>query len=155
MKITTLEQKLDDKALSLQVSQHDLVLDCTDNLTSRNQISQACLQHHKPLVSGAAIRMEGQVSSFIPAKGRPCYQCLSSMFGEQNLSCVESGIMSPIVGIVGAMQALEAIKIIANYGTALEGKLLILDAMTSQWESFNIPHNPQCPSCNKSFTKSC
>ena len=145
--IDIIDHRLDMQELLKQIEQHDVVLDCSDNLQTRNQINQACYQNDTPLVSGAAIRMEGQVASFIPNSGKACYRCLSHMFGEQTLTCVESGIMSPVVGIIGSMQALEAIKILTNFGQPLNGKLLIFDAMTSQWRDFVIPKHSSCEIC--------
>jgi molybdopterin-synthase adenylyltransferase len=145
--IDIIERRLDAQELKETIEQYDLVLDCTDNLATRNEINLACIQAGKPLVSGAAIRMEGQVICFQPSANAPCYQCLSALFAEQNLSCVEAGIMSPVVGIIGAMQALEAIKILTQYGEPLTSRLLLFDAMTSRWQEFKVPKNPQCPAC--------
>lgn len=149
VRINVIEQRLTLDAMSTQVAQHHLVLDCTDNLTTRNQLNQLCHTHHKPLVSGAAIRMEGQISSFVPASDNACYQCLSAYFGEQELSCVEAGVMSPVVGIIGAMQALEGIKLLSGFGKPLINKLLMFDAMTSQWREFSIPRKAGCPVCSQ------
>ncbi len=148
LQITALAQRLGGQEASELIPKHDIVLDCSDNLETRNLLNHTCYQHGVPLVSGAAIRMEGQVCSFIPQQQKcPCYQCISQFFGEQNLSCVESGIMSPVVGIIGNMQALEAIKILAGYGEALVGKLLLFDAMQSSWQTFKVPKNPSCEVC--------
>ena len=106
----------------------------------------ASLPHMMP---SEAIRMEGQVSVFTyQDKAQPCYQCLSSLFGSAALSCVEAGVMAPVVGIIGAVQAMEAIKVIANYGRAKEGKVLILDAMTMSWREMNLMKMPNCPVCS-------
>lgn len=146
--IQIIEVRLDGKALDEAINQHDIVLDCTDNLETRNEINRLCIANEKPLVSGAAIRMEGQVICFQPADDQPCYRCLSQFFGEQNLSCVESGIMSPVVGIIGAMQALEAVKILTAYGQSSIGRLMLFDGMTSNWTSFKVPKQPACPDCS-------
>ena len=122
-------------------------MDCSDNLATRQQLNRWCFVATTPLVSGAAIRMEGQVSSFTAEPEMACYQCLSTSFGEQNLSCMEAGIMSPVVGIIGAMQALEAIKILTQFGKPLSNKLLMFDGMTSEWRSFNLAKNPECSVC--------
>jgi molybdopterin/thiamine biosynthesis adenylyltransferase len=145
--IDIIEHRLSAQELQGMLSQYDLVLDCSDNLSTRNEINQACIRSGTPLVSGAAIRMEGQLICFQPSANAPCYQCLSSLFAEQNLSCVEAGVMSPVVGIIGAMQALEAIKIITHYGESLTSRLLLFDAMTCRWQEFKVPKNPQCPAC--------
>lgn len=132
-------------------SQFDIIIDCSDNLEARNLINRFSFERSIPLVSGAAIRMEGQISTFIPKdKKSPCYQCFSSYFGEQNLSCVESGIMSPVVGIVGAMQALEAVKVVTDYGKPLTGSMLIFDAISSEWRRFKIPKKATCSVCSSS-----
>jgi adenylyltransferase/sulfurtransferase len=146
--IALVETRLGGNELDEAIKQHDVVLDCTDNLESRNEINRLCFTNKKPLVSGAAIRMEGQVICFQPADEQPCYRCLSQFFGEQNLSCVESGIMSPVVGIIGAMQALEAIKILTDYGQASIGRLMLFDGMTSNWTSFKVPKQQTCPDCS-------
>ena len=150
LNLELIETRLSTTALAKVIQQHDIVVDCSDNLETRNQINRLCFTHNKALVSGAAIRMEGQVICFQPGEAQPCYGCLSQFFGEQNLSCVESGIMSPVVGIIGAMQALEAIKMLTNYGQACIGRLLLFDAMTSNWSSFKVPKQPTCPDCRKS-----
>jgi adenylyltransferase/sulfurtransferase len=100
------------------------------------------------LVSGAAIRMEGQLMSIVPQQNSACYACISTYFGEQNLSCVESGVMSPVVGVIGAMQALEAIKVLCDYGKSNVNKLMLFDAMTSSWQSFKVLKKSNCTVCN-------
>ena len=124
IKINVIQKRLElDDYLEL-IQPLDMVLDCTDNLASRNTLNQACYQAGTPLVSGAAIRMEGQLMSIVPQQHSACYACISAYFGEQNLSCIESGVMSPIVGIIGAMQALEAIKVLCHYGQSNVNKLM-------------------------------
>lgn len=145
--ITALQQRLSDEALAKQVAQCSLVLDCTDNLASRNAINAACVNAKVPLVSGAAIRFEGQVASFSMQADSACYHCLSQLFGEQQLSCMEAGILSPVVGVIGAMQALEAVKIIAGVGTPLYGKLQLFDALTGQWRQFALHKDKACGVC--------
>ena len=146
--IDAIDKRLDDETLSSLIQAHTLVLDASDNVDTRNQLNRLCYQHKTPLVSGAAIRMEGQISVFTYQDDQaPCYQCLSSLFGNGALSCVEAGVMAPVVGIIGAMQAMEAIKVIANYGTPKQGKILILDAMTMSWREMNLLKMPNCPIC--------
>ncbi len=140
----------DDELLPQLVAAHDLVLDCCDNLTTRLLINQHCYQQQVPLVSGAAIRMEGQLASFAMDRQSACYQCLSLAFGEQQLSCLEAGILSPVVGVIGTMQALEAIKVLTGCGTPLFGQLLLLDGKYSEWRSFNLLPQPSCPCCGNS-----
>ncbi|WJG10728.1 molybdopterin-synthase adenylyltransferase MoeB [Aliiglaciecola sp. LCG003] len=145
--ISCIQQRLDDKALSEQLEKHDMVFDCSDNLDTRNQLNRLCWQAQIPLVSGAAIRMEGQLFCVQPHLNSACYQCLSRLFGEQNLTCSESGVMSPLVGVIGAMQALEGIKLLTGFGTALCNELLIFDAACNQWHRLNVTKFPQCPTC--------
>jgi len=147
IKINVIQKRLAlDDYLDL-IEPLDMVLDCTDNLVSRNTLNQACYQSGTSLVSGAAIRMEGQLMSIVPKENSACYACLSAYFGEQNLSCVESGVMSPVVGVIGAMQALEAIKVLCDYGQSNVNKLMIFDAMTSSWQSFKVPKKTNCSVC--------
>lgn len=146
--VDTFDKRLNDEELSALVANHSLVLDASDNVETRNQLNKLCYALKTPLVSGAAIRMEGQVSVFTyQDDSQPCYQCLSALFGNTALSCVEAGVMSPVVGIIGAVQALEAIKVIANYGTPKQGKILMLDAMSMSWREMNLMKMPNCPVC--------
>ena len=145
--VSALSRRLSDSDLAALVPEFSLVLDCTDNLTSRNAINAACVQARVPLVSGAAIRFEGQVASFSMQGDDACYHCLSQLFGEQQLSCMEAGILSPLVGIVGSMQALEAVKILAGVGTPLYGKLQLFDALTCQWRQLSLNKDPLCSVC--------
>ncbi|KHT65434.1 molybdopterin-synthase adenylyltransferase [Photobacterium gaetbulicola] len=145
--IETVAKRLDDAALKTLIEQHDMVLDCCDNVDTRNQLNRLCFETKTPLISGAAIRMEGQISVYTYQDNEPCYQCLSALFGQQALTCVEAGIMSPVVGIVGAVQAMEAIKVAANMGQPLTGKILMLDAMTMSWREMKLGKQPGCQVC--------
>ncbi|KXI22072.1 molybdopterin-synthase adenylyltransferase [Photobacterium sanguinicancri] len=145
--VETIAKRLDDAALLTLIEQHSLVLDCSDNVDTRNQLNRLCFQTKTPLISGAAIRMEGQISVYTYQDDQPCYECLSTLFGQQALTCVEAGIMSPVVGIVGAVQAMEAIKVVANMGTPLTGKILMLDAMSMNWREMKLGKQPSCPVC--------
>lgn len=145
--LTCLNALLDDVQLAEQIAQHDLVLDCTDNVQIRNQLNEGCFQHRTPLVSGAAIRMEGQISVFTYQQGEPCYRCLSRLFGDNALTCVEAGVMAPLVGVIGSLQAMEAIKLLAHYGTPAAGKIVMYDAMTCQFREMKLMHNPECEVC--------
>ncbi|OBW94391.1 molybdopterin-synthase adenylyltransferase MoeB [Gallibacterium salpingitidis] len=140
VKINTLNAQLTDEQLTALIADYDLVLDCTDNVETRNQLDRLCQQQQTPLVSGAAIRMEGQVSVFTYQPNTPTYRDLSQLFGENVLSCVEAGVLSPIVGIVGSIQALEAIKVLLNIGTSLCGRLLMIDGLNMQVRTINLPH---------------
>ncbi|KIE21377.1 molybdopterin-synthase adenylyltransferase [Vibrio sinaloensis] len=149
LNVATVDKRLSDTELKTLIEQHTLVLDASDNVDTRNQLNRLCYAAKVPLVSGAAIRMEGQISVFTYQDAeQPCYECLSALFGDGALSCVEAGVMAPVVGIVGAMQAMEAIKVIANYGTPKQGKILMLDAMTMSWREMKLMKMPTCSVCN-------
>ena len=139
IKINAINQKMTSQQLEQLIATVDIVLDCTDNVESRNQLDLICQQLHKPLVSGAAIRMEGQITVFTYQPGTPSYRNLSQLFGENVLSCVEAGVLSPIVGIVGSIQALEAIKVLLNIGDILCGRLLMIDGMSMQFRELKLP----------------
>ncbi|WP_438863319.1 molybdopterin-synthase adenylyltransferase MoeB [Neptunicella sp.] len=145
--VGAIKQRLDRTLFESLIEDIDVLVDCTDNLPTRNLLNQLAVEYSKPLVSGAAIRMEGQITTFYPASKGPCYQCLSSLFGEQQLSCVESGIMSPVVGTIGSMQALETIKLLTGFAQPLIGQLQLYDAMTGDWQRFNIPKRADCSVC--------
>ncbi|MGX1927039.1 molybdopterin-synthase adenylyltransferase MoeB [Vibrio sp. NH-7] len=149
LNVATVDKRLSDTDLKTLIEQHTLVLDASDNVDTRNQLNRLCYADKVPLVSGAAIRMEGQISVFTYQDAeQPCYECLSALFGDGALSCVEAGVMAPVVGIVGAVQAMEAIKVIANYGTPKQGKILMLDAMTMSWREMKLMKMPTCSVCN-------
>ena len=131
------------------VERADVVHDCCDNFPTRHAVTRACVALKKPLVSGAAIRFDGQVSVFdarMPTS--PCYHCL---FGEgeelEEMRCAVMGVFAPVVGIVGATQAAEALKLIAQFGETLAGRLLLLDAFAMRWREVRIPRDPACPVC--------
>ena len=145
--IETVDAQLDDDQMAAQITACDLVLDCTDNVATRNLLNRLCHAQRKPLVSGAAIRMEGQLSVFTYQPGEPCYRCLSRLFGDNALTCVEAGVMAPLVGTIGTLQAMEAIKLLTQYGQPLTGKLLMFDAMTMQFREMKLPKDPQCEVC--------
>ncbi|MBF4257303.1 molybdopterin-synthase adenylyltransferase MoeB [Vibrio anguillarum] len=146
--VNTVNQRLEDAQLKALIEQHSLVLDASDNLDTRNQLNKICFQTKTPLVSGAAIRMEGQISVFMyQHPDEPCYQCLSALFGSNVLTCVEAGVMAPVVGIIGAVQAMEAIKVIAQYGQVKQGKILMLDALSMTWREMNLIKLTHCQTC--------
>ena len=147
--INAINKLLDDDEINQLVSQHSLVLDCTDNVLVREQLNQSCFEHKTPLVSAAAIRMEGTVTVFDYQTNTPCYKCFSALFGEQQLTCVESGILAPVVGMIGCIQATEAIKVISKVGNVLAGKLLMVDAMTMEFRQMTLPKQPHCKVCGK------
>lgn len=149
VQLETIDTQLNDEQLSVVIAEHQLVLDCTDNIASREQLNRLCYAQHKPLVSGAAIRMEGQVSVFTYQENQPCYRCLSRLFGDNALTCVEAGVMAPLVGIIGNLQAMEAIKLLADYGQVISGRLLMYDAMTAEFRSMKLAKDANCEVCSK------
>ena len=141
IEVNAIHQLLDEQQLHDLVGKFDVVLDCTDNVTTRNQLDLACAAHKIPLISGAAIRMEGQVSVFTYEDNTPTYHTLSRLFGDNTLSCVEAGVLAPIVGLVGSIQALESIKVRLKIGTNLCGRLLLIDGMTMSVREMKLPNS--------------
>ena len=140
---------LSEDALSALIAQMDAVLDCTDNSHSRRLHNRLCVAAKVPLVSAAAIRFEGQlmvINSQI--ENSPCYECVYPESNNQEMSCSESGIMAPVVGMMGVFQALETIKVISHTGQSLVGTLSSFDGLSGQWRRFNVAKNPQCPICS-------
>lgn len=139
---------LDEDSLSQAIAAVDLVLDCSDNFGTRAAINQACVQLKCPLVSGAAIRLEGQLSVFDARRDdSPCYHCLYGEGSEADLTCSEAGVVGPLVGMVGSLQALEALKLLAGFGKPLVGRLLLVDGLSSRFRELRFPRDPQCPVC--------
>ncbi len=146
-RINTISKLLDEESMQHQIRVHDVVIDATDNFTTRFMINKFCVLEKTPLVSGDAIRWEGQISTFTNQPQTPCYNCLYGQDGEDDESCTENGVLAPVVGIIGSMQATETIKLICNVGSTLEARLLILDALHMQWRSMKIKPDPQCSIC--------
>lgn len=147
--VVPINQRLAGEQLQQQVNAVDLVVDCSDNFSTRFAINRACVSALKPLVSGAAIRLEGQITVFDPRLPHsPCYRCLYDEIDDENLSCAENGVLAPLVGIVGSVQATEAIKLLAGFGQSLVGRLQILDAKTMSWRELKLRKDPACPVCN-------
>lgn len=147
--VTALNQRLEGQALARQVEEASLVVDCTDNFKTRFALNRACVAAKVPLVSGAAIRGEGQLSVYDSRQeSSPCYHCLYPEQGNEDLTCSEAGVIAPLVGMIGAAQAMEAIKVISGVGTPLVGRLLILDAWEMQWREMKLARDPSCPVCS-------
>jgi adenylyltransferase/sulfurtransferase len=141
-------KRLEGSELKAAIESVDLVLDCSDNFTTRFEVNRYSVETQTPLVSAAAIRMEGQISVYDPRQAdSPCYQCLYPEGSEREMTCSESGVMSPLVGILGSMQAMEAIKVLSGLGKSLVGKLLILDATYMEWRSLKLKKDPECKCC--------
>jgi len=150
IKITGLTQALDADSLASYIAQVNVVVDCSDNFATRFAINAVCVAAKIPLVSGAAIRLEGQVAVFDSRDSEsPCYRCLYDEDSEENTTCAANGVLSPLVGIIGSMQALEAIKLICSFGKTLAGKLAVFDGRYSQWRELRLPKDKNCPVCSK------
>lgn len=126
----------------------DLVVDCCDNFATRFAVNAASVAHRIPLISGAAIRTEGQVCVFSGQPGDPCYHCLYPGQGDIEETCERDGVLAPLVGIIGSVQATEAIKVLTGLGAPLFGRLLLLDALHMEWRSIRLPADPACPVCS-------
>jgi molybdopterin/thiamine biosynthesis adenylyltransferase len=148
-RVETLLNRMDDASLSQAIAQVDLVVDCTDNFSTRHAINRACVNHRVPLVSGAAVRFDGQISVFDPRnEASPCYHCLFPEAQDvEAVNCATMGVFAPLVGIIGTMQAAEAIKVLTLTGSPLVGRLLILDALDMRWHSVKVKRDPGCPVC--------
>ncbi|MFK3940840.1 molybdopterin-synthase adenylyltransferase MoeB [Pseudomonas monteilii] len=141
-------QALDDEALVEAVGAVDLVLDCSDNFATREAVNRACVCQEKPLVSGAAIRLEGQLTVFDTRQAHsPCYHCLYGHGSEAELTCSEAGVLGPLVGLVGSLQALEALKVLAGFGETLVGRLLLIDALGTRLRELRVKRDPACAIC--------
>jgi len=148
VKVTTFCTRLNDEELYHEVSAADVVIDGSDNFSTRFALNKASVKSKTPLVSGAAIRMEGQVSVFNKTPSSPCYRCLYKDEGELDASCSNNGVLSPVVGIIGSIQATEAIKVLLDLGECLDGKLMMLDAFQMEWRTLKLKKDPACPVCN-------
>jgi len=149
VKIEAIAHRMNREELISQANCSDVVVDATDNFSTRFLLNEICVQTKKPLVSGAAIRMEGQVSVFRSDEAdSPCYRCLYKDEGDIQETCSESGVLAPVVGVIGAIQAVETLKILLNVGKTLKGKVLIWDASTMEWRTINLKKDPNCPICS-------
>jgi len=151
VKVAPLQRRLEGEELDRLVAGASVVLDCSDNFATRHAVNRACVRHRRPLVSGAAVRFDGQVSVFdLRDDLSPCYQCLFPENGEfEEMRCAVMGIFAPLTGIIGAVQAAEALKLLAGAGDTLKGRLLILDALAMQWRTVKLAKDPSCAVCAK------
>jgi molybdopterin/thiamine biosynthesis adenylyltransferase len=154
IEVRTIAEKLTEDNLSVLVDEADIVLDCTDNFAIRYALNRVCMRSRKPLVSGAAINFEGQVTVYdMRNEESPCYHCLFPEIGnEEGLRCAESGVFSPLVGMIGTTQAAEAMKLLMGVGQSLQGRLLLLDAMHMEWRSLTLKKDPACQVCASGAT---
>jgi len=149
VEIVALSQRVEGAAVDKLVAATDVVLDCSDNFATRHALNRACVKHRKPLVSGAAIRFDAQLMVFdLREKDAPCYACLFPEEGEvEEVQCSVMGVLAPLTGAIGALQALEAVKILAGAGETPRGQLTLLDAKTSELRSVRVKKDPACAVC--------
>lgn len=147
--VTPVMARADAALLDTLVARADVVLDCCDNFSTRHQVNAACVKHRKPLVSGAAIRFDGQISVYDPrSPSSPCYACVfPSDDNFEETRCATMGVFAPLVGIIGSMQAAEALKLLSGAGSSLAGRLLMLDGRNLEWHEVRLPRNPGCAVC--------
>jgi molybdopterin/thiamine biosynthesis adenylyltransferase len=149
VRVTPITQRADAALLDRLVAQADVVIDCCDNFATRQAVNLACVVHHKPLVSGAAIRMDGQVSVFDSTQPQaPCYACIfPPQAMPEETRCATLGVFAPLVGIIGTVQAAEALKILSGMGSHMAGRLLMLDGRELSWTDIRMQRNPVCTVC--------
>ena len=146
--VTAISGVLDELDLLSEAARADVVIDASDNFETRFAVNAACAQTQTPLVSGAATGMEGQVSVFHPGRdGSPCYRCLYPDEGDEGEPCSMTGVLAPLLGIIGSVEAVETIKLLLEIGTTLTGRVLVLDALKMQWRTLKLPQDPECPVC--------
>ncbi|MDP9651454.1 HesA/MoeB/ThiF family protein [Paraburkholderia caledonica] len=151
--VTTVAKRVDDEWLDREVPQATVVLDCTDNFVTRHAVNRACVNHKVPLISGAALRFDGQIVTFDPRdEASPCYACV---FPEdepfEEVACSTMGVFAPTVGIIGAMQAAEALRVIAGVGMPLIGRMMMLDSLRMEWNSLRVTRHPACAVCGSKY----
>lgn len=148
--VQTVQTKSTEAEMATLVAQADVVVDCSDNFATRYALNRLCFQHKTPLVSGAAIRFEGQISVFdFRNETTPCYHCLYPDVGsDQEMRCADNGVFAPLVGMIGTAQAAEVLKLILNVGETLQGRLLLLDALTAEWRTIKLARDPKCTVCS-------
>jgi len=149
VQVLTVQQKSSEAEFKKLAETADVVIDCSDNFATRYALNRVCFALKKPLVSGAAVRFEGQITVFdLRQKASPCYHCLFPDSGEDaELRCAENGVFSPLVGMIGTTQAAEALKLLMNIGDSLQGRLLLLDALSMEWRTIKLARDPECAVC--------
>jgi len=149
VRITALRARADAALLDSLVPQCDVVVDCSDNFATRQLVNGACVKHHKPLVSGAAIRFDGQLGVYDTRdESAPCYACVFPPDATlEEARCSTMGVFAPLVGIVGSMQAAEALKLLGGTGHTMAGRLLMLDGRSMEWNEIRVPRDSNCPVC--------
>ena len=148
-RVTTVQERVTGSRLDALVADADIVIDACDNFATRHDVNRACVRHAKPLVSGAAIRFDGQVAVFDTRDAdSPCYHCLFPETGDlDEMRCAVMGVFAPLVGVIGSMQAAEALKVLAAIGKPLVGRLMMVDARDMQWRSIRVKRDPACAVC--------
>ena len=147
IEIVPIGRRLEGELLQEQVAASDAVVDGSDNFATRFAVNAACVATGRPLIAGAVIRWEGQVSVYTGRPGDPCYRCLYGNGGQVEDTCSENGILAPVAGIVGSIQATETLKVLSGVGTTLAGRLLILDALEMRFRTLTLTRDPACPVC--------
>ena len=149
VEIVPIDARVKAAELDELTAKADIVLDCTDNFATRHAINRACVQHRKPLVSGAAIRFDAQLMVFdLREPAAPCYACLFPEDAEvEEVQCSQMGVFAPLTGMVGSIQAMEAIKLLVGTGNSLSGRLLIVDANAAEWRTVKVARDPACKVC--------
>lgn len=147
--VTALQARIEPQQLQALAQQADVVVDASDNFATRFAVNAACVASATPLVSGAAIRLEGQLSVFVPARAdSPCYRCLYREGEEPDQTCTDNGVLAPVVGVIGSLQALETLKLLTGIGATLCGRLLVFDGLYHEWRSLQLRKDPHCPVCS-------
>lgn len=147
--VQTVQQKSTEAEFTNLAAEADVVIDCSDNFATRYALNRVCFALKKPLVSGAAVRFEGQITVYdFRHEASPCYHCLFPDTGsDQEMRCTENGVFAPLVGMIGTTQAAEALKLLMNIGESLQGRLLLLDALSMEWRTIKFARDPKCAVC--------
>jgi molybdopterin/thiamine biosynthesis adenylyltransferase len=151
--VNAVNLRLQGDALDAAVAKADVVLDCSDNFPTRHAVNRACVRHRKPLVSGAAVRFDGQIAVFdLREESAPCYACLFPEHArDAEMRCAEFGVFAPLVGVVGSIQAVEALKLLIGTGESLSGRLLLHEALSADWRTLRLKKDPGCEVCGKQY----
>lgn len=151
IRVSAVNQRLHGDALDAAVAEADVVLDCSDNFPTRHAVNRACVRYRKPLVSGAAVRFDGQIAVFdLREESAPCYACLFPEHArDAEMRCAEFGVFAPLVGAVGSIQAMEALKLLIGTGTSLSGRLLLHEALSADWRGLRLKKDPGCEVCGR------
>jgi molybdopterin/thiamine biosynthesis adenylyltransferase len=149
VEVKTIQHKSTEQEMDMLISAADVVIDCSDNFATRYALNRLCFAHKKPLISGAAIRFEGQITVFdFRSANSPCYHCLFPNTGDdQQQRCADNGVFAPLVGMIGTAQAAEALKCLMGIGESLQGRLMLLDALTAEWRTIKLKRDPACAVC--------